>query len=226
MWKKLFCVCAHSTTLSWHALARRTSTSSAASSSAVNSLILRSLKEHFLEVSKMSPPPKVSPPSPFTIVKGALDNYGPVLRRTYGDDGEEISISVMRLANIVPGGGDEDDDGGINQLFLHVDISKPGREKNLHFLCGLYPDAMGIHSVSLRPPVGSWFQRIPSKYQGPTFEDLDEKMKDAFHSYIEERGVNENLFPFLQAWLYVKDNRNLLRWFKTAGTFIKESKAV
>lgn len=53
--------------------------------------------------------------------------------------------------------------------------------------------------------------------------ELDEKMRDVFHGYLEERGVNESLFPFLQAWLYVKDHRNLLRWFKSVGTFVHEN---
>lgn len=53
--------------------------------------------------------------------------------------------------------------------------------------------------------------------------DLDQGMRDALHSYIEERGINESLFPFLQAWLYVRDHRNLMRWFKSVGTFINEN---
>ncbi|KAK3422118.1 hypothetical protein EUGRSUZ_G02665 [Eucalyptus grandis] len=193
--------------------------------SAVNSILLRSLKEHYLEVSKMTPPPKVNPPSPFTIVKGALDADGPVLRRTYND--EEISLYVMRLANLVPGGGREDDgEDDINQLFLHVSIAKPGQEEALHFLCGLYPDALGIHSVSMRPKLETTgFLVVPKKYNGPIFEDLDEKVRDVLHSYIEERGVNESLFPFLQAWLYVKDHRGLMRWFKSVGTFINKDKS-
>lgn len=56
--------------------------------------------------------------------------------------------------------------------------------------------------------------------------ELDEKMRDAFHSYIEERGVNESLFKFLQAWLYVKEHRNLMRWFKTMGLFVDGKKPV
>ncbi|XP_015866807.2 uncharacterized protein At2g39795, mitochondrial [Ziziphus jujuba] len=212
----------------WRLIPNRRSSSSSVSS-AVNSMILRSLKEHYHEVSKMTPPPKVSPPSPFTVVKGSLDGNGPVLRRSYGE--EEVSISVMRLANIIPGAGEDsgdgDEDGGINQLFLHVDVSKPGRSDSLHFLCGLYPDALGIHSVSMRPKVkaDSLSLAVPNTYDGPLFEDLDERMRDAFHSYIEERGVNDSLFPFLQAWLYVKDHRNLMRWFKSVGTFINENKS-
>ncbi|KAF3434411.1 hypothetical protein FNV43_RR25514 [Rhamnella rubrinervis] len=209
----------------WRLIPNRSSTSV---SSAVNSILLRSLKEHYLEVSKMTPPPKVVPPSPFTVVKGALEGNGPVLKRSYGE--EEISISVMRLANIV--GADEDGDGdadsgdSINQLFLHVDVSKPGHTESLHFLCGLYPDALGIHSVSMRPKVdASASLVVTSTYNGPVFGDLEERMRDVFHSYIEERGVNDSLFPFLQAWLYVKDHRNLMRWFKSVGTFINENKS-
>ncbi|KAM7526745.1 hypothetical protein LguiA_016647 [Lonicera macranthoides] len=52
--------------------------------------------------------------------------------------------------------------------------------------------------------------------------DLDEKMSDALHSHIEEQGINESLFPFLQAWLYVKDHRKLMHCFKSMATFINE----
>ncbi|KAL1557178.1 mitochondrial acidic protein MAM33 [Salvia divinorum] len=196
---------------------------SSTASYTINSIILRSLKDHYLEVSKMTPPPKISPPSPYKVVKGALDSGGPVLSRTFED--EVVTVSVMRMVDIIPGGSADDyGNDNVNQLFVHVDISKPGQQDSLHLLCGMYPDALGIHSVSLRPKAESGgFLAAPSKYHGPVFEDVDEKIRDALHSYIEERGINESLFPFLQAWLYVKDHRNLLRWFKTVGTFVNES---
>lgn len=101
-------------------------------------------------------------------MKGALNGNGPVLERTHGN--EEIHISVMRLANIIPGGGDENDEDDINQLFVHVDISKPGQKESLHFLCGLYPDALGIHSVSLRTRDDTGFLEASNKYGGPAFQ--------------------------------------------------------
>uniref|UniRef100_A0A6V7QUR6 Uncharacterized protein n=1 Tax=Ananas comosus var. bracteatus TaxID=296719 RepID=A0A6V7QUR6_ANACO len=55
-------------------------------------------------------------------------------------------------------------------------------------------------------------------------KELDQKVRDAFHLYIEACGINEKLFAFLQAWLYVKDHRNLMRWFKSVGAFINEQK--
>ncbi|XP_068485698.1 mitochondrial acidic protein MAM33 isoform X2 [Phaseolus vulgaris] len=199
------------------ALRRPFSSEGGGISSAVNSMLLRSLKDHYLEVSKMNMPPKVSPPSPFSIVKGALDSHGPVLKRSYGE--EEVSVYVMRLS------APEDDDSAMDQLFIHVDVSKPSQKESLIFLCGLYEDALGIHSVSMRPKhQDSGYLLIPSQYTGPVFAELDDKMRDAFHTYIEERGVNESLFKFLQAWLYVKEHRNLMRWFKTMGLFIDGEK--
>ncbi|KAL6554601.1 hypothetical protein OROHE_007624 [Orobanche hederae] len=114
---------------------------------------------------------KISPPSPYTVVNGALDSGGPVLRRTFQD--EEVNVSVMRMVDIVPGGSGEDySEDNINQLFLYVDISKPQLQESLHFLCGLYPDALGIHSVSLRPKAdSSGFLLVPSKYNGPVFDE-------------------------------------------------------
>lgn len=110
----------------------------------------------------------MSPPSSFSVVKGALENNGPVLRRTYGD--EEIIIYVTPMVYTVPG-GDDNHEVDIHQLLLHVTISKPCQKDSLHFLCGLYPDALGIHSVSLRPKLpSSGFVVDPANYNGPCYE--------------------------------------------------------
>ncbi|KAI3974469.1 hypothetical protein MKX01_017962 [Papaver californicum] len=152
----------------WRTITNRCSSTTSVSS-AVNSILLRSLKEHYLEISKIEPPSKVNPPNSFSVVKGALESTGPVLKRDYGN--EEIGISVMRLANIIPAGGGDYEEDDINQL------------------------------------------------------DLDQKMRNALHGYIEGCGINENLFCFLQSWLYVKDRRNGLKWFKAVGSFITKPKS-
>jgi hypothetical protein len=84
----------------------------AAASSAVNSIPLRSLMVHHLGVCKMSLPPKVSPHRPFAIINGAQDQlFGPVLRSGYSEDGVEISISNAGLANLLPADADSDSTG-------------------------------------------------------------------------------------------------------------------
>lgn len=94
---------------------------------------------------------------------------GPVLRRAYGE--EEIIVWGDRRAHILPGG---DGDGAtsaaagdvIRELCLFVDVSKPGRERSLLFLCGLYPDGVGIHSICLKPSLSP---ASTSMYQGRVF---------------------------------------------------------
>ncbi|KAI3974552.1 hypothetical protein MKX01_020324 [Papaver californicum] len=156
-------------------------------SSAVNSILLRSLREHYLEISKIEQPPLINPPNSFSSVKGAFESTGPVLKRDYGN--EEIGISVMRLANIIPGGGGDYEEDDINQLLLHVVVSKPNRKESMHFIY------------------------------------IDQKMRNALHGYIQEHGINESLFCFLQSWIYVKDHRNGLKWFKAVGCFITKPKS-
>lgn len=165
----------------------------------------------------------MNPPSAFSILPGSFENDGPVLKREYNK--EEINVSVLRLVDIVNTGGDGADDDSLNQLFLHVKTSKPDQPNALHFLCALYPDTLGIHAVHMRPKAEEDpnLLEFPNKYNGPTFQELDEKMKDALHGYVEERGVNESLFPFLQAWLYVKDHRKLMQWFKSVGDAVVET---
>lgn len=111
----------------------------------------------------------MNPPSPFSILKGAVDNNGPVLKRFYGE--EEISINVMRLENIIPFEDRDDDDDDVGQLFIHVDVSKPGQTESLQFLCGLYCEALEIHAVSMRPrhDKSSLFA-AGSEYNGPVYE--------------------------------------------------------
>lgn len=126
---------------------------------------------------------KASPPSPFTIVKGALDSNGPVLKRSYGED-EEVSIYVMRLSS-----GD-DEEGAIDQLFIHVDVSKPKQNESLIFLCGLYEDAIGIHSVSMRPKLPhsdgtGGYLLIPTQYTGPVFAYVSTSTLSLFSLYYQ-----------------------------------------
>lgn len=214
MWKRAFDV-------GGAAILRRSPAGRQLSSVAPDSVLLRSLEDHYLEFSEMSPPPKMKPPPPpFSVVERALERHGgPVLRRAYGE--EEITIWVDRRSHILPGGdGDAAASGDvISELCLFVDVSKPGRERSLLFLCGLYPDGVGIHSICLKPNLSP---ASTSTYQGRVFQELHWRLRGAFHQYIETLGVNKSLFPFVQAWVYLKDYQNLMGWFKSVGTFIKE----
>ncbi|XP_074577763.1 uncharacterized protein LOC141834212 [Curcuma longa] len=219
MWKQSFAVAAAAVT----AVDARLSTSRRLIYTAVdvNFELRRAVEESFREVSMISPPlKKVNPPPSFSILKGALErSEGPLLRRVYGD--EEITLSVVRRALVIPsldssnGDGAEDHSlGFISELLLHVGVSRSGRNNSLLFLCGLYPDSVGIHSVCLLPKLN------PDSYQGRVFMELDEKLRAQLSRYLEDRGVDDKLFPFVQTWLYLKSHHNLVNWFGKLSQFV------
>ena len=110
----------------------------------------------------------MDPPEPFEVV----DGKSPVLRRSYGGGGEEIRVSAARSVSIHGGGGGDEDD--LSEVLLHVEVSKPREDESLHFLCGLYPDALGIHSVFMGPKTGAGGDSespvvSPTAYNGPNF---------------------------------------------------------
>ena len=107
---------------------------------------------------------------------------------------------------------------------MSVVILKGDEGPTLQFICDLYPDAIGIQSVSLkdRKDISKRTLILPKGYEGPSFQDLDKKLQQAFHRYLEEHGINEGLFHFLQVLLYVKEHRNLMQWLKTVGTFLSK----
>jgi complement component 1 Q subcomponent-binding protein len=82
-------------------------------------------------------------------------------------------------------------DKNMHHLFLHVDVLKPEQDKSLYFLCGLYPYMLGIHHFSLSPKLDSVeFFKVTNLMDSTNCSfidrELDERMRDAFHDFIEK----------------------------------------
>mmetsp|Transcript_67088 Transcript_67088/g.132091 ORF Transcript_67088/g.132091 Transcript_67088/m.132091 type:complete len:234 (-) Transcript_67088:99-800(-) len=61
-----------------------------------------------------------------------------------------------------------------------------------------------------------------SGYNGPEFEDLDDKLQEAFDEYLAEVGMNNELCDFIDASASDKEQREYIRWLKTAKAFLEE----
>merc|ERR1712084_114652 len=51
-----------------------------------------------------------------------------------------------------------------------------------------------------------------SGYNGPEFEDVDEKLQEAFDEYLAELGMNNLLCDFIDAVALDKEQREYIRW--------------
>eukprot|EP00929_Paragymnodinium_shiwhaense_P036911 TRINITY_DN19729_c0_g1_i1.p1 TRINITY_DN19729_c0_g1~~TRINITY_DN19729_c0_g1_i1.p1 ORF type:complete len:264 (-),score=83.19 TRINITY_DN19729_c0_g1_i1:138-854(-) len=57
-------------------------------------------------------------------------------------------------------------------------------------------------------------------YNGPEFEDLDEKLQEAMDEYLSSIGMTTNVCDFIDASALDKEQREYIRWLHTARKFL------
>mmetsp|Transcript_92980 Transcript_92980/g.184596 ORF Transcript_92980/g.184596 Transcript_92980/m.184596 type:complete len:231 (-) Transcript_92980:52-744(-) len=60
-----------------------------------------------------------------------------------------------------------------------------------------------------------------SGYNGPEFEDLDDKLQEAFDEYLAEAGMNNEICDFIDAMALDKEQREYIRWLKITQSFLQ-----
>jgi len=61
-----------------------------------------------------------------------------------------------------------------------------------------------------------------SSYNGPEFEDLDDKVQEAFDEYLAELGMSSEVCDFIDAMALDKEQREYVRWLQTTEKFCSE----
>jgi len=59
-----------------------------------------------------------------------------------------------------------------------------------------------------------------SAYNGPEFEDLEDKLQEAFDEYLGELGLNDAVFDFIDATAADKEQEEYIRWLDTIQKFL------
>lgn len=58
------------------------------------------------------------------------------------------------------------------------------------------------------------------KYQGPRFSDLDESLQTSFESYLESKGIDEELADFIISYSEFKEEKEYRVWLKSLAGFL------
>jgi complement component 1 Q subcomponent-binding protein len=66
----------------------------------------------------------------------------------------------------------------------------------------------------------SRFDRTQDQYPGPDFNTLDERVQSAFHEFLGQFGVNEELALFVEHVSLEKEQKLYMRWLDTISTFV------
>lgn len=59
-------------------------------------------------------------------------------------------------------------------------------------------------------------------YGGPSFQYLDVELQTLYENYLQERGINEQLFWFLARYAEYKEQREYVQWLESKFIFLKE----
>jgi len=59
-----------------------------------------------------------------------------------------------------------------------------------------------------------------SSYNGPDFEDIDDKLQEAFDEYLAEVGMNNEVCDFIDAVALDKEQREYIRWLQNTKKFL------
>ncbi|KAI3470790.1 hypothetical protein Pfo_027453 [Paulownia fortunei] len=142
------------------------------------------------------------------------------LRREY--QGETLSVEVHMPDHVTGEEIDDDDEEGLqmavqSSLPLVVRVSKKSGPF-LEFGCTGYYAAITIDSLAIKDPENSEDQIA---YEGPDFADLDDNLQEAFHKYLEIRGINPSTADYLLDYMVDKEGREYRTWLKNLQKFVQ-----
>ncbi|KAK3037450.1 hypothetical protein RJ639_031944 [Escallonia herrerae] len=164
----------------------------------------------------------IEPPDgfPFKIQNNAGERTI-VLTREYGDDMIKVEAD-MPSSGVEEDSDDESTDGDGNHerdtessIPLIVSVSRKGF--SLQFGARASPDNISIHSLSIKEHESSEARLV---YE-PEFLELDDNLQNAFHEYLEIRGLNPSTANFLLQCMISKDSSEYVQWLKNLKKFVE-----
>ena len=64
-------------------------------------------------------------------------------------------------------------------------------------------------------------ERFNTKYFGPEFTRLDEKLQNAFHEYLNDFGINGKIVNFIEVTSIDKDEKLYVKWLENLKNFLE-----
>lgn len=112
---------------------------------------------------------------------------------------------------------DEDEDEAVegNEINFNVTVTKG--DQSLVFECASDGSYLDIRHISLEPSSGLESETM---YTGPVFDELDEGLQEDFQTYLEERGITEDIGQYLKHLLYDKEQTEYMAWLDKVRKFV------
>merc|ERR1719343_1586475 len=110
-------------------------------------------------------------------------------------------------------GGDE---GSMQATDLSVTVESKSSGAGLVFYCSTQTGEDHRYVIgNVRSFASAEEKDSITSYNGPEFEDLDDKLQEAFDEYLAELGMSSEVCDFVDAMAVDKEQREYVRWLKT-----------
>eukprot|EP00933_Yihiella_yeosuensis_P028316 TRINITY_DN2212_c0_g1_i1.p1 TRINITY_DN2212_c0_g1~~TRINITY_DN2212_c0_g1_i1.p1 ORF type:complete len:252 (+),score=85.85 TRINITY_DN2212_c0_g1_i1:74-757(+) len=155
--------------------------------------------------------------SPFNFV----DKDGDVnmkLERVMGDKTVAIEFQLSS-----PFDADMDEEGGEAAASTEFSVSVDGKDgAGVTFYCSTQAGEDHRYVIGNVRSYSSLEEKEGvTGYTGPEFEDLDDKLQEAFDEHLGELGVSPEVCDFLDAMASDKEQREYSRWLKLTKKFLE-----
>lgn len=123
---------------------------------------------------------------------------------------------------------DMEEEGAKSRAEFFVTIKGKGG-KGLLFACASENAELQIYNVTYGNDVDALLKdnnngKQESVYVGPNFDNLDEKVQNAFYDYLESLGISDKLLAYIECASVDKEQKMYMNWLQEMKLFISESK--
>uniref|UniRef100_A0A7S1M8G9 Uncharacterized protein n=1 Tax=Alexandrium catenella TaxID=2925 RepID=A0A7S1M8G9_ALECA len=159
--------------------------------------------------------------TPFKLVEADGD-VNMALERELGDKSVRIEWQLSSPFN--PDGEEEGQDGEMAERdATEVSITVENKSgAGMTFFCSTQHGEDHRYVIGMVKAYSSQAEKdSATSYNGPEFEDLDDKVQEAFDEYLAELGMSSEVCDFVDALAIDKEQREYVRWLSTAKKFVE-----
>lgn len=155
------------------------------------------------------------------------------LKRQFGSDAIEVTFDCQDEAEMdmddmeepedenAPATEEDDEDEGPSMEYginFDVTITKPAGEKIVvNCVASRKLIVRSVRHLVAGKEVGD-----VGAYAGPIFEQLNVELQDGFYSYLEERGIDDDLCFFVLSYSRVKEQGEYSNWLNKVLQFVEK----
>mmetsp|Transcript_15891 Transcript_15891/g.25270 ORF Transcript_15891/g.25270 Transcript_15891/m.25270 type:complete len:241 (-) Transcript_15891:122-844(-) len=157
--------------------------------------------------------------TPFTFVESQGD-VNMMLERDIGD--KNVRIEWQLSSPYDPNTEDGEDVEMEETTPLWVTVESKSSGMGLTFNCSTQAGEDHRYVIgNVKSFANAEEKESASSYNGPDFEDLDDKLQEGLDEYLAELGMTSEVCDFVDAMALDKEQREYVRWLKSAKEFLE-----